>query len=83
LASKRAFYATSNLLASPRFTTRNEYSTQSHSLAMAEFIQTAKSLIFDEIVDPPWPKVTKLGYKHSNDHIFTVLTPNVNLLQPE
>jgi hypothetical protein len=43
----------------------------------------AKSSIFNEILNPPEPKVIKSGYEHSNDHISTVPTPNVNLLQPE
>jgi len=83
LASKHALYFASNLLDSPRFTTRNEYSTQPHSLATTELIQTIRSLIFNEIVDPPYSKVTKLGCEHSNDHISTVPTPNANMLRPE
>ncbi len=43
----------------------------------------AKNSIYSEILNPPQPKVLKSGCEHSNDHISTVPTPNVNMLQIE
>jgi hypothetical protein len=43
----------------------------------------ARSSISGEIPNPPWLKVAKLDYEHSNDHISIVPTPNANLLQLE
>jgi hypothetical protein len=83
---------TPNLPASPYFATKNEYSTQPHSGAAAQFVKPAhhnkskmrsplaKSSISNEILNSPQPKVAKSGCKHSDDHISIVPKPNANLL---